>query len=35
MHRVREWRLSSLEKVCTLSLPPLSTLEDLYIFEIE
>ena len=28
-----EWRLSSLEQVCTSSLPPLSTLEDFYIFE--
>jgi len=28
-----EWQLSSLEQVCTSSLPPLSTLEDLYIFE--
>jgi hypothetical protein len=28
-----EWRLSSLEQLCTSSLPPLSTLEDLYIFE--
>jgi hypothetical protein len=26
-----EWQLSSLEQVCTSSLPPLSTLEDLYI----
>jgi hypothetical protein len=28
-----EWQLSSLEWVCTSSLPPLSTLEDLYIFD--
>ena len=28
-----EWQLSSLEQVCTSSLPPASTLEDLYIFE--
>ena len=28
-----EWQLSSLEQVCNSSLPPLSTLEDLYIFE--
>ena len=28
-----EWQLSSLEQVCTSSLPPLSALEDLYIFE--
>jgi hypothetical protein len=28
-----EWQLSSLEQVCTSSLPPLSTLEDLYIFD--
>ena len=26
-----DWQLSSLEQVCTSSLPPLSTLEDLYI----
>ena len=26
-----EWQLSSLEQVCTLSLPPVSTLEGLYI----
>jgi hypothetical protein len=30
---VSEWQLSSLEQVCTSSLPPLSTLEDLYIHE--
>jgi hypothetical protein len=30
---VSEWQLSSLEQVCTSSLPPVSTLEDLYIFE--
>jgi hypothetical protein len=32
---VPEWQLSSLEQVCTgtSSLPPVSTLEDLYIFE--
>jgi len=29
-----EWQLSSLEQVCTPSLPPVSTLEDLYIFEV-
>jgi F-box-like len=28
-----EWQLSSLKHVCSSSLPPLSTLEDLYIFE--
>jgi hypothetical protein len=28
-----EWQLSSLEQVCSSSLPPLSKLEDLYIFE--
>jgi hypothetical protein len=28
-----DWQVSSLEQVCTLSLPPLSTLEDLYINE--
>ena len=28
-----EWQLSSLEQVCTSSLPPVSTLEDLYISE--
>jgi hypothetical protein len=28
-----EWQLSSLEQVCTSSLPPVSTLENLYIFE--
>ena len=28
-----EWRISSLEQVCTTSLPPVSTLEDLYIYE--
>ena len=28
-----EWRLSRLEQVCTSSLPPVSTLEDLYILE--
>ena len=30
---VSEWQLSSLEQVCSSSLPPLSTLEDLYIHE--
>ena len=30
---VPEWQLSSLEQVCTSSLPPISTLEDLYILE--
>jgi len=28
-----EWQLSSLAQLCTSSLPPVSTLEDLYIFE--
>ena len=28
-----DWQISSLEQVCTSSLPPLSTLEDLYISE--
>ena len=28
-----DWQLSSLEQVCTSSLPPISMLEDLYIFE--
>ena len=28
-----DWQVSSLEQVCTLCLPPLSTLEDLYIYE--
>ena len=28
-----EWQLSSLEQVCASSLPPVSTLQDLYIFE--
>ena len=28
-----EWQLSSLEQVCTSSLPPVSTLEDLYILD--
>jgi hypothetical protein len=28
-----EWQLSSLEQVCASSLPPVSMLEDLYIFE--
>ena len=28
-----EWQLSSLEQVCTSSLPPVSTLEVLFIFE--
>jgi hypothetical protein len=31
--RTSEWQLSSLEQVCTSSLPPLSTLEDLHILE--
>ncbi|KAF8502630.1 hypothetical protein F5888DRAFT_1109139 [Russula emetica] len=31
--RASEWQLSSLEQVCTSSLPPLFTLEDLYIYE--
>jgi hypothetical protein len=30
-----DWQLSSLEQVCTLCLPPLSMLEDLYIYEVE
>ena len=29
-----DWQLSSLEQVCTSCLPPLSMLEDLYIYEI-
>jgi hypothetical protein len=28
-----EWQISFLEKICTSCLPPLSTLEDLYIYE--
>jgi hypothetical protein len=28
-----DWQISSLEQDCTSSLPPLSTLEDLYIYE--
>src|SRR5258708_6710847 len=28
-----EWQISSLEQVCTSSLPPISMLEDLYILE--
>jgi hypothetical protein len=28
-----DWQVSSLEQVCTLCLPPLPTLEDLYIYE--
>ena len=28
-----DWQVSSMEQVCTSCLPPLSTLEDLYIFE--
>jgi hypothetical protein len=28
-----DWQISSMEQVCTLCLPPLSTLEDLYIHE--
>jgi hypothetical protein len=31
--RELDWQISSLEQVCTSSLPPLSTLEDLYIEE--
>jgi hypothetical protein len=31
--RELDWQLSSVEQVCTSSLPPLSTLEDLYIYE--
>ena len=30
---VSEWQLSSLEQVCTSSLPPVSTLKDLYILD--
>jgi hypothetical protein len=30
---VSDWQLSSLEQVCNSSLPPASTLEDLYIFD--
>jgi len=30
---VSEWQLSSIEQVCTSSLPPFSTLESLYIFD--
>jgi hypothetical protein len=30
----REWQLSSVKQLCTSSLPPVSTLEDLYIFEL-
>ena len=30
---VSEWQLSSVAQVCTSSLPPISTLEDLYILE--
>jgi len=30
---VSEWQVSSLEQVCSSSLPPLSTLKDLYIFD--
>jgi hypothetical protein len=31
--RELDWQVSSLEQVCTSSLPPLSTLEDLYIYQ--
>jgi hypothetical protein len=31
---VSGWQLSAVEQVCTLSLPPVSTLEDLYILEL-
>ena len=31
--RAFDWQVSSLEQVCTVSLPPLSTLENLYIYE--
>jgi hypothetical protein len=31
--RELDWQVSALEQVCTSSLPPLSKLEDLYIFE--
>ena len=31
--RELDWQVSSLEQVCTSSLPPLSMLEDLYIYE--
>ena len=30
--RELDWQVSSLEQVCTLSLPPLSTLEELYVY---
>ena len=29
-----DWQVSSMEQVCTLCLPPLSTLEDLYVYEL-
>ena len=29
-----DWQVSSLEQICTSSLPPLSKLEDLYIYEV-
>jgi hypothetical protein len=28
-----DWQVSSMEQICTLCLPPLSTLEDIYIYE--
>jgi hypothetical protein len=31
--RELDWQLSSLEQLCTSSLPPFSTLEDLYIYQ--
>jgi hypothetical protein len=31
--RELDWQVSSMKQVCTSSLPPLSTLEDLYIYE--
>jgi hypothetical protein len=33
LSRASEWQLSSLGQVCTSSLPPVSTVEDLYISE--
>ena len=34
LSRVLEWQLSFLEQVCTSSFPPVSTLKDLYIYDI-
>ena len=31
--RVSEWQLSSIEQICTSSMPPVSTLKEFYIFE--